>query len=336
MKFVDEVQIQVTAGKGGDGCIHFRREKYIPKGGPDGGNGGDGGNIWIKTDQNLNTLVDYKFKKKFFAHNGCPGKSKNQSGKKGSDIFLYVPIGTRIINYNTKEIICDLDNKKNIILIAKGGKKGIGNSKFKSSINRTPYYKTLGQKGETRFIILQLILISDVGVVGLPNSGKSTLIQSISHAKPKIGEYPFTTLIPCLGTVKIDQKNSFIIADIPGLIQGASHGLGLGVQFLRHLEKCHILLHVIDLLYNIQDIFNNIKIIEKELKKYNKTLYNKTRWLVFNKIDSLEKKIIKEKIKIILKNIKKKKIFFISALKKKGVKKIYQDLFQYLKNNQYK
>ncbi|CAL4042988.1 GTPase ObgE/CgtA [Buchnera aphidicola (Phyllaphis fagi)] len=331
MKFIDEVQIQVTAGNGGDGCIHFRREKYIPKGGPDGGDGGNGGNVWIKTDPNLNTLSDYKFKKYFIAGHGQSGKGKNKSGKKGLDIFIKVPIGTRIINCHTKEKICDLNNKEDMILIVKGGWKGIGNSKFKSSTNRTPHQKTTGKKGETCLIILQLILIADVGIVGLPNSGKSTLVRSMSKAKPKIGAYPFTTLIPCLGTVQINSKESFVIADIPGLIQGASQGLGLGIQFLKHLEKCHILLHIVDLLPSIKIIFHNIKIIETELKQYNKQLYNKTRWLIFNKIDSLNTQEIKEKTEIILKTIKKKKIFFISALKKYGTKIIYYNLSQYLK-----
>lgn len=335
MKFIDQVKIKVIAGNGGNGCTHFRREKFEPKGGPDGGNGGDGGNIWIKTNRNLNTLIDYKFKKNIIAENGYPGKSKNRTGKKGSDIIIEVPIGTRIINNNTNEIIADLINYNSKILIAKGGKKGIGNTKFKSSINRTPYKNTLGKKGEVFDITLELILIADVGIIGLPNSGKSTLLKSISEAKPKISNYPFTTLIPNLGIVKINNKNNFIIADIPGLIKGASKGLGLGINFLQHIKRCQILLHLIDIFEKTNIIINNIKIIEIELKKYNKNLYNKPTCLVFNKIDYYDhKKLIKKIYSINNKINTTKKIFFISAINNIGTKKLCNFLLNYL--NEYK
>ncbi|QCI27253.1 Obg family GTPase CgtA [Buchnera aphidicola] len=335
MKFIDQVKIKVIAGNGGNGCTHFRREKFEPKGGPDGGNGGDGGNIWIKTNRNLNTLIDYKFKKNIIAENGYPGKSKNRTGKKGSDIIIEVPIGTRIINNNTNEIIADLINYNSKILIAKGGKKGIGNTKFKSSINRTPYKNTLGKKGEVFDITLELILIADVGIIGLPNSGKSTLLKSISEAKPKISNYPFTTLIPNLGIVKINNKNNFIIADIPGLIKGASKGLGLGINFLQHIKRCQILLHLIDIFEKTNIIISNIKIIEIELKKYNKNLYNKPTCLVFNKIDYYDhKKLIKKIYSINNKINTTKKIFFISAINNIGTKKLCNFLLNYL--NEYK
>ncbi|CAL4322171.1 Obg family GTPase CgtA [Buchnera aphidicola] len=333
MKFIDTVNITVTAGNGGNGCIHFRREKYEPKGGPDGGNGGFGGSIWIKVDPNLNTLVDYRFKKHILAKNGKNGKANNKTGKNGENCNIYVPIGTRIINSSTNEIIADLNTKKKKILIAKGGNPGIGNTKFKSSINRTPYQRTLGKIGETRFLKLQLILIADVGIIGLPNSGKSTLISSISSAKPKIASYPFTTLIPTLGTVYINQNQKFIIADIPGLIQGASKGLGLGTTFLEHVKKCHILLHLIDFFTDSKTIINNIRIIEKELKNYSYNLYNKPRWIIFNKIDNYKKKKeMNEKIKKIKEKIKNtKKIFFISAIEKMGTEQLCYSLFEYLK-----
>ncbi|CAL4322170.1 Obg family GTPase CgtA [Buchnera aphidicola] len=331
MKFVDQVKIKVTAGNGGDGCIHFRREKFEPKGGPDGGNGGNGGNIWIKIDHNLNTLVDYQFKKNIIANHGQVGQVNNKSGKNGSDIIIKVPIGTRIINYETKEIITDLNNINTQILIAKGGKKGIGNTKFKSSINRTPYQNTKGKKGEQLYIQLELMLIADVGIIGLPNSGKSTLIQAISNAKPKIGLYPFTTIIPTLGTVKLKNNKTFIVADIPGLIQGASHGIGLGIKFLKHIERCYILLHLVDISQKIENILNNIHIIQIELKKYSKYLYNKPTWLIFNKIDYNNENIIKKKITYIINKIKIcKNFYYISAMKNIGTEKLCYQIVNFL------
>ncbi|CAL4322267.1 Obg family GTPase CgtA [Buchnera aphidicola] len=333
MKFLDQINIRVIGGNGGNGCIHFRREKYIPKGGPDGGNGGNGGNIWIQTDQNLNTLIDYRFKKYIIAQNGEHGKSKNRSGKNGKDIILKVPLGTRIISLETSEIISDLTKNNQKILIAKGGYKGIGNVRFKSSTNRTPYQNTLGKPGESRDIKLELILIADVGILGLPNSGKSTLIQSISQAKPKIGEYPFTTLIPNLGTVYLNNQKKFIIADIPGIIKGASLGLGLGINFLKHLERCHVILHLVDFSPKTNIILKNINIIETELKAYSMKLYNKIQWIIFNKIDKLTPKEIKKKISCVEKKIKKKpNMFFISGINKIGTYELSVKIFQYLKN----
>ncbi|CAL4043233.1 GTPase ObgE/CgtA [Buchnera aphidicola (Tetraneura ulmi)] len=335
MKFVDEVVIEVIGGNGGNGCISFRREKYIPKGGPDGGDGGDGGNIWIKTTKNINTLVDFRFKKKIFANHGENGKSKNCSGKKGADKTIFVPIGTRIINSNTDEIILDMTKKSEKILIAKGGWHGIGNTRFKSSTNRTPKKYTKGKKGESRKIKLELILLADVGTLGLPNAGKSSLIKSISAANPKVDNYPFTTLKPTLGVVKVKNQPKFVIADIPGIIKGASNGIGLGLKFLKHLERCKIILHIVDIAPNDNSKpIENIKIILKEIKKYKKKIFLKTIWLIFNKIDLVEKEKLKNKITKIFKKIKQKeKIYFISVKKKKGIKNLCINLSKFLKKD---
>ncbi|AEO08733.1 GTPase ObgE [Buchnera aphidicola str. Ak (Acyrthosiphon kondoi)] len=333
MKFIDQTIIQVIAGNGGNGCVNFRREKYIPKGGPDGGDGGDGGNVWLEADNNLNTLIDLRFKKKFQAQNGQHGSSKKCSGKKGDDIKIHVPIGTKAINYQTREIIGDLIQHKQKILIAKGGWHGLGNVRFKSSTNRTPRQSTLGTIGEKRDIQLELMLIADVGTLGMPNVGKSTFVTSISGAKTKIADYPFTTLNPILGSVNILNNKKFIIADIPGIIKGASNGSGLGIRFLKHLERCKLLLHIVDLVP--QNNFHpeqNIAIVLNELKKYSLKLYNKPRWLIFNKIDLLNT----EQTNQIINKIKHKfkineKYYFISSINKTGIKKLCFDIIEYLK-----
>lgn len=332
MKFIDSAIIQVFAGNGGNGCISFRREKFIPKGGPDGGDGGDGGSIWIISDNNLNTLTDYRSSRSFFAENGGNGSGKKCSGKKGKDIYLKVPIGTKIIDQKNNIIIKDITKKNQKILIAQGGWHGIGNTRFKSSTNRSPRKKTEGSLGEKKNIRLELIIIADVGTLGLPNSGKSTLIQKISNAKTKVGDYPFTTLTPVLGTVKVRKKNRFIIADIPGLIPGASQGIGLGINFLKHLERCKILLHIVDLslLKDIHFIKNILK-IDNELKIFNVSLYNKPRWLVFNKIDLLtHEELNLIKLKINTKINSKYKCYFISAKNKIGLKDLCLDIFNFL------
>jgi len=332
MKFIDQTIIQVIAGNGGNGCVNFRREKYVPKGGPDGGDGGDGGNVWLEAHSNLNTLIDLRFQKKFQAQNGQNGSSKKCSGKKGNDVIIHVPIGTKIINYQTREIIDDLIQDKQKILIAKGGWHGLGNARFKSSTNRTPRQSTLGTIGEKRDIQLELILIADVGTLGMPNVGKSTLVTSISGAKTKIADYPFTTLNPILGSVNIKDNNKFIIADIPGIIKGASHGSGLGIRFLKHLERCKLLLHIVDLdPQNNCHPAHNISIVLNELKKYNLKLFHKPRWLVFNKIDLLSLERIKQIInEIKLKLNIKEKYYLISSKQKTGIKKLCFDISQYL------
>ncbi|WP_422667303.1 Obg family GTPase CgtA [Buchnera aphidicola] len=332
MKFIDQTKIQVIAGNGGNGCINFRREKYIPKGGPDGGDGGNGGNIWIKADNNLNTLIDLRFKKIFQAQHGQNGSGQNCSGKKGNDIIIKVPIGTRIINYQTREIIEDLINHKQKILIAKGGWHGLGNTRFKSSTNRTPRKRTLGTKGEKRDLQLELILIADVGTLGMPNAGKSTLVTKISSAKTKVAEYPFTTLYPTLGTV-ISHNKKFIIADIPGIMKDASQGIGLGIQFLKHLERCKLLLHIIDLApINGSCPINNINVVINELKKYSIKLYNKPKWFIFNKIDLLDpKKLIKIVYKIVDQLQIKEKYYLISSVNKIGTQELCHSICKYLK-----
>lgn len=324
MKFIDIAYICVVAGKGGDGIISFRREKYIPKGGPDGGNGGNGGNIWLKASNNLNTLIDFNFKKIFFAESGKNGSSKKKTGKDGEDLYIKVPIGTRVINRNNNKTIIDLINNKQLLLLAKGGFCGIGNSKFKSSINRTPIKRTLGLEGEKKYIKLELILLANVGTLGLPNAGKSTFINTISSAKSKISYYPFTTLSPKLGLVKFNEKKNFIIADIPGIIKNCYKGIGLGIKFLKHLTRCNLLLHIVDISsQNINYIIKNIINIQNEIKKYNNKLYKKNRWLIFNKSDLIN---IKKSIKlssIIIKKINwDKKHFIISSKKNTGINEL--------------
>ncbi|CAL4323618.1 Obg family GTPase CgtA [Buchnera aphidicola] len=332
MKFIDQTIIQVIAGNGGNGCISFRREKYIPKGGPDGGDGGDGGNIWIKSNRNLNTLIDLRFKKIFQAQNGQDGLSKNCSGKKGRSIVIEVPIGTKIINYETREIISDLIQHNQKILLAKGGWHGLGNARFKSSTNRTPRKRTLGTTGEKLNLQLELILIADVGTLGMPNAGKSTLVTIMSGAKTKIASYPFTTLNPVLGSVLYNTKK-FIIADIPGIIKNASQGIGLGIHFLKHLERCKILLHIVDIApTNGSNPIDNIKIVMNELKKYNINLYQKPIWLVFNKIDLLNKIDLMKMVNEIISILKtKERYYLISSIKKIGIKALCYAIIQDLK-----
>lgn len=288
MKFVDEVEIRVEAGDGGNGCVSFRREKYIEFGGPDGGDGGDGGDVYLIADENLNTLIDYRFERFHNAERGENGKSRNCTGKGGKDRYLKVPVGTRAVDQDTGEQVGDLTKHEQKLMVAKGGWHGLGNTRFKSSTNRTPRQKTDGTPGEIRVLKLELLLLADVGLLGLPNAGKSTLIRSVSAAKPKVADYPFTTLIPNLGVVRQDSNRSFVIADIPGLIEGASDGAGLGIQFLKHLERCRILLHVIDIMpVDGSDPAENAVTIVNELHQYSEKLAHKPRWIVFNKIDLL-------------------------------------------------
>ena len=290
MKFVDEAVILVEAGDGGNGCVSFRREKYIPNGGPDGGDGGDGGDVFLIADENLNTLVDYQFQKSFSAGRGENGRGANCTGARGDDKQLRVPVGTRAIDNDTGEVIGDLLKNGQRLMVAKGGFHGLGNTRFKSSVNRAPRQKTDGTPGDKRYLRLELLLLADVGMLGLPNAGKSTFISKVSAAKPKIADYPFTTLVPSLGVVRLGEGKSFVVADIPGLIEGASEGAGLGHRFLRHLERCRVLLHLVDINpIDGSSVVNNIKVIEEELKNYSPKLAQKDRWLVFNKCDTLTK-----------------------------------------------
>ena len=289
MKFIDQAVISVQAGKGGDGCLSFRREKYVPHGGPDGGDGGDGGDVYLEVDPRLNTLIDFRYKRIFKAQNGQPGMGRNRIGKSGQDLVIAVPPGTMAYDQASDELIGDLTGAHTRLLVAKGGFHGLGNARFKSSTNRAPRQTTNGTPGDQRDLRLELKLLADVGLVGLPNAGKSTLIAQVSAARPKIADYPFTTTRPMLGTVSLAVDQSFVIADIPGIIAGAAAGAGLGLQFLRHIERTQLLLHVIDTsgLDGSSDPISDFKVIAHELGEYSDQLLTRVRWVVLNKIDLL-------------------------------------------------
>ena len=289
MKFIDEARIEVHAGKGGDGAVSFRREKNIPRGGPDGGDGGRGGGIYAVADRNINTLVEYRFARIHRARDGEHGRGAQCNGKGADDVLLRVPTGTVVTNAETGEAIADLAEHEQVALLARGGKGGLGNVNFKSSTNRTPRKATPGESGEHRKLKLELKVLADVGLLGLPNAGKSTFIRAVSAARPKVADYPFTTLHPHLGVVRVGVDRSFVIADIPGLIEGAAEGAGLGHQFLRHLARTRLLLHIVDVapFDPGADPVRDAKAIATELKKFDPALYRKPRWLVLNKIDML-------------------------------------------------
>ena len=321
MRFIDEAFIEVTAGNGGRGCLSFRREKFIPKGGPDGGDGGSGGNILVQTDESLTTLQDFRLQKKYKAKNGSQGLSKNKHGKDAEDTILKVPMGTLIIDEETEEVVADLVENQESVILARGGKGGFGNSRFKTSTNRAPRKTTDGGEGEKFNIKLELKVLADMGLLSMPNAGKSTLISKISSAKPKVADYPFTTLSPNLGVVQ-SGFNSFVVADIPGLIPGASEGVGLGIQFLKHLSRVKVLLHLVDIsTFDVSKIVKNIEDINKELELYSSELAQKEQWIILNKndLDPSKEKIIKQEVK---KKISKKEIFSISAITGKGVEKL--------------
>ena len=331
MKFVDEAKIKVKAGDGGNGCMSFRREKFAPFGGPDGGDGGIGGSIFFITDQNLNTLVDFRFKKLFEAGRGQDGMGTQCTGRDGADLIIHVPIGTLIYDADTDELISDLNQPEQKICIAKGGFHGFGNLYYKTSTNRAPRKTTKGRAGEERNLRLELKLLADVGLLGLPNAGKSTFIRSVSAARPKVADYPFTTLYPNLGVVRTDEERSFVIADIPGIIDGAAEGHGLGIQFLKHLARTSVLLHLIDVApLDGSDPVTAANTITKEVKKFSKELAKKERWLILNKIDLLSEKELQTKTKDIIKRLKwKGKVFQISAIKKLGTKELCYKLMDY-------
>ncbi|MGF1731875.1 Obg family GTPase CgtA [Photobacterium kasasachensis] len=332
MKFVDEAVIRADAGDGGNGTVSFRTEKYIPKGGPDGGDGGDGGDVYLLADENVNTLIDYRFERFHAAVRGENGRGGNCTGKRGEDKVLTVPVGTRAIDEETGEVIADLTQHGMKIMVAKGGFHGLGNTRFKSSVNRAPRQKTMGSKGEIRHLRLELLLLADVGMLGLPNAGKSTFIRSVSAAKPKVADYPFTTLIPSLGVVRVDSDRSFVVADIPGLIEGAADGAGLGIRFLKHLERCRVLLHMIDLLpVDGSDPVENAFTILNELDKYSDKLANKPRWIIFNKVDLLSEEDAQAKIEEILEALAWEGDYYcISALTRTGTKELTYDLMEFI------
>ncbi|MDR2872580.1 MAG: GTPase ObgE [Xanthomonadaceae bacterium] len=292
MKLVDEAEIEVIAGNGGNGCVGFRREKFIPLGGPDGGDGGTGGSVWLVADENLNTLVDFRHQKTFRAQRGENGMGRQMYGKGGEDLTIAVPVGTVIIHVETDEVIGDLTRHGERLLVAKGGKGGLGNMHFRSSVNRAPRQSTSGEAGEQRRLRLELKLLADVGLLGFPNAGKSTFIRAVSAATPKVADYPFTTLYPNLGVVSVEPHRSFVVADIPGLIEGAADGAGLGAQFLRHLQRTRLLLHLVDIVPmegGVEGVsaVEQVRAIERELEKHDPELMAKPRWLVLNKADLL-------------------------------------------------
>lgn len=332
MKFVDEAPISVEAGKGGNGALSFRKEKFVDKGGPDGGDGGDGGSVYLVAEENLNTLIDYRFQPRYKAEDGQKGASKNCTGHKGDDLVLPVPVGTTIIDTDTDEIFGDLTEHGQRIKVAQGGFHGLGNTRFKSSINRVPRRTTPGSEGERRNLKLELKVLADVGMLGLPNAGKSSFIRAVSAAKPKVADYPFTTLVPNLGVVKVQQHRSFVIADIPGIIEGASVGAGLGVRFLKHLTRCRVLLHMVDMLpADGSDPAANAQVIINEMEKFSPTLAKRDRWLLLNKIDLLPPDEVEERCKAVTDALGwTGPVFRISALNQTGTALISAQAMEHL------
>ena len=333
MKFIDEANIETHAGKGGDGSASFRREKFVPRGGPDGGDGGRGGSILAQADRNINTLVDYRFKRIHRAKNGEPGRGADCNGRSAEDVILRVPVGTVVTDAETGEPVADLATHDQMELLAKGGDGGRGNLNFKSSTNRAPRQFTRGGEGDSRRLKLELKVLADVGLLGMPNAGKSTFIRAVSAAKPKVADYPFTTLHPNLGMVRVDDNRSFVIADIPGLIEGAAEGAGLGHQFLRHLARTRLLLHIVDLApYDpTTSPVEEARAIINELQKYDQALHDKPRWLVLNKVDLLDAAEVAERAKQFLADFGwPDKSFIISAIDGKGCRELTYAIMEHL------
>lgn len=329
MKFVDEATIDIAAGDGGAGCVSFRREKFIPFGGPNGGDGGRGGSVWALADRNINTLIDYRYARRHEARNGEPGRGSDQFGAAGDDIVLRFPVGTIIRDAESGEILTELLHHEQKVLLAKGGDGGFGNLHYKTSTNRAPRQKTPGWPGERRKLALELRVLADVGLLGMPNAGKSTLIAAVSNARPKIADYPFTTLHPNLGVVRVGPERSFVVADVPGLIEGASEGAGLGLQFLRHLQRTRLLLHVVDLApFDAEvDPVKQARAIVAELKKYDPKLHAKPRWLVLNKIDMIPAEEREAKVKDFIRRYRwKGPVFVISALAREGLQPMLEKI----------
>lgn len=334
MKFVDEAYIDIAAGDGGNGCVSFRHEKYKEFGGPNGGDGGSGGHVFAVADINLNTLVDYRFSRRHEAKRGQHGMGSDMFGAAGEDIVLKMPVGTIISDAETGEVLYELLEPGEVLTIAKGGDGGFGNMRFKSAINRAPRQKTPGHLGERKSLKLELKVLADVGLLGMPNAGKSTLITAVSNARPKIADYPFTTLHPNLGVVRVGPEQSFVMADVPGLIEGASDGAGLGHQFLRHLQRTRLLLHVVDMAPFDEgvDPVAQAKAIVAELKKYDPKLHAKPRWLVLNKVDMVPHAERDERVKTLLKRLRYKgPVFEISALTREGCEGLIKDIFAHIK-----
>ena len=331
MKFVDEAIIKVIAGDGGNGCISFRREKFIPFGGPDGGDGGGGGSVWLVADEGLNTLVDFRHQRAFRAQRGQNGMGSQMYGKGGEDTDIRVPVGTVVTNVDTDEIIGDLTVNGQRLLVAEGGRGGLGNIHFKSSVNRAPRKSTPGTPGDMRELKLELKLLADVGLLGFPNAGKSTFIRAVSAATPRVADYPFTTLHPNLGVVRIGTDQSFVVADIPGLIEGAADGAGLGIQFLRHVSRTSLLLHVVDIApIDGGDAVEQVRAIEQELAKFNPELLERPRWLVMNKADVLDENERQARAKEIVERLEwKDPWFLISAISREGTWDVCQKVQQF-------
>ena len=328
MKFVDEASIRVFAGKGGNGCLSFRREKYIAKGGPDGGDGGDGGSVILEADESLNTMVDYRFVRVHRAQNGESGRGRNCTGPSGEDLILRVPVGTTVLDEDSAEVLGDLSEAGQQLIVARGGFHGLGNTRFKSSTNRAPRQVTAGTEGEERSLKLELKVLADVGLLGLPNAGKSTFIRAVSAATPKVADYPFTTLVPNLGVVKVDSHRSFVIADIPGLIEGASEGAGLGIRFLKHLTRNRILLHIVDMapFDGVEPAAAALSIV-RELERFSPTLAARERWLVLNKIDMLDAQQLAERRAALVEALDwQGPVYEISAISGTGTQRISQDM----------
>ncbi|MCG7898336.1 MAG: GTPase ObgE [Candidatus Thiodiazotropha lotti] len=329
MKFVDEAKIKVIAGDGGNGCASFRREKYIPKGGPDGGDGGDGGSVYLIADSGLNTLVDFRTQRTHKAERGQNGMGRERTGRKGQDLQVRIPVGTRIFDEETGELLGELLEHQQTLLVAQGGEHGIGNVHFKSSTNRTPRQFTHGTEGERRELRLELILLADVGLLGMPNAGKSSLISKISSARPRVADYPFTTLYPNLGVVSLGQDHSFVVADIPGVIEGAAEGAGLGLQFLKHLSRTRLLLHMVDIapLDESVESASEVRQIEQEMSRYSEELAGKERWLVLNKKDLLLDDEFEERSQALCESLGwSGPVYGISAVSGEGTKQLISEL----------
>jgi len=334
MKFVDEASIRVAAGNGGHGCLSFRREKYIARGGPDGGDGGDGGSVWLRADPSLNTMVDYRFKRSYRAESGEAGRGRNCTGASGADLVLPVPVGTTVLDDDSGEVLGDLSEPGQQLLVAQGGFHGLGNTRFKSSVNRAPRQTTRGSEGEQRNLHLELNVLADAGLLGLPNAGKSTFIRAVSAARPRVADYPFTTLVPQLGVVKVDALRSFVIADIPGLIEGAAEGAGLGIRFLKHLSRNRVLLHLVDVApVDGSDPAQSAQAIVRELERFSPSLAGRERWLVLTKTDLLDESELASRRESIVSALDwEGPVYAVSALAGEGTTRLCQDLMTYIES----